>query len=929
MNESREQQLQSILHGYLQTIDRGEKPDRQAILDAHPDLRDELAAYFADASKLEAMAKSLKTASFSPANRAQPAFKAPTPAELADKFPHFELVELLGQGGMGAVYKAKQKGLDRFVALKILPPDAGRDASFAERFLREARALAKLSHPNIVGVHDVGQTADGLCYFVMEFIDGVNLRQAMGAGSMTPKEALAIVPQICDALQFAHDEGIVHRDIKPENVLLDKKGRVKIADFGLAKLLGSSDLDASLTGTHQVMGTLRYMAPEQMEGSKTIDHRADIYSLGVVFYELLTGELPMGRFAPPSKKVQIDVRLDEVVLRALEKEPEQRWQHANEVKTEIQEIEHSATTKREAATPSPRGRVSKHGRKILIALALGLLAIGILTWQIALRIERPLEKWPAVTLQAYVPSALEEKEARKQQLEWAEKLRIRVETKSPTGIAMVLIPPAGETLPKPYMLGKYEVTQEEWQAVMGYNPSFFQNPGIFQKGRDAVRGMDTSRFPVEQVSWFECVEYCNKLSEKEGLEPYYELTAPKRSDQRVLEAEVKILGGNGYHIPTAAEWEHGGRAGTKTKFHFGDESEDLPEHAWIMQRRPQNVGELKPNAFGLFDTHGNVAEWNEEIGKNASGAPQAVHRGDYWGSGSAFPTSLPGGVDPTACRSSTGLRLARGLSGDVPAPPVYLPATPEEKEAKKLQSDWAVKLKMQAETMSPIGIAMVLIPPAGEALPKPYLLGKYEVTQWQWEAVMGNNPSNFKTGSREVGGLDTIWFPVDNVSWFDSVEYCNKLSEKEGLKPYYELTVSKRSGPAIRKAVVKIIGGNGYHIPTDAEWEHGCRAGSKAYYHFGSKDEDLGDFAWYEKNSDKRMHGVGEKKPNAFGLFDMHGNVGEWNEEMLTNATGAPERVIRGGDWVNSAGNCAASFRIRLLPTDGGNACGLRLARVP
>jgi hypothetical protein len=138
-------------------------------------------------------------------------------------------------------------------------------------------------------------------------------------------------------LQYAHDAGVVHRDIKPENILLDRRGQVKIADFGLAKLLGT-DADVSLTHTHQVMGTLRYMAPEQMEGTHHVDHRADIYSLGVLFYELLTGELPIGRFAPPSKKVHIDVRLDEVVLRALEKEPELRYQQVSEVKTGMEAI---------------------------------------------------------------------------------------------------------------------------------------------------------------------------------------------------------------------------------------------------------------------------------------------------------------------------------------------------------------------------------------------------------------------------------------------------------------------------------------------------------------------------------------------------------------------------------------------------------------
>ena len=238
---------------------------------------------------------------------------------------------------MGAVYKARQPGLDRLVALKILPPEIAREPSFAERFTREARALARLSHSNIVTIHDSGQ-AGGFFYLVMEYVAGVNLREAILNGKLTAKEALLIVPQICDALQYAHDEGVVHRDIKPENVLIDGKGQVKVADFGLAKLLENGSEAAALTGAYQVMGTPRYMAPEQMEGAHDVDHRADIYSLGVVFYELLTGELPLGRFAPPSEKARIDARLDEVVLRTLEKEPGRRYQNASEIKTDVELI---------------------------------------------------------------------------------------------------------------------------------------------------------------------------------------------------------------------------------------------------------------------------------------------------------------------------------------------------------------------------------------------------------------------------------------------------------------------------------------------------------------------------------------------------------------------------------------------------------------
>jgi serine/threonine protein kinase len=261
-------------------------------------------------------------------------FTPPTPQELGKLFPNLEVQALIGSGGMGAVYRARQPELDRVVAVKILPQVAEHAEAYEQRFIREARAMAKLNHPNIVTVFDFGKS-QGLFYFVMEYVDGITLREAINGGRLTAQDTLAIVSQLCDSLQFAHEEGIVHRDIKPENILIDQRGRVKVADFGLAKLVGSDSTNENLTGTQQVMGTMRYMAPEQMSATKTVDHRADIYSLGVVFYELLTGELPLGWFAPPSKKVAVDVRLDEVVLRTLESEPDRRYQQARELKTAV------------------------------------------------------------------------------------------------------------------------------------------------------------------------------------------------------------------------------------------------------------------------------------------------------------------------------------------------------------------------------------------------------------------------------------------------------------------------------------------------------------------------------------------------------------------------------------------------------------------
>jgi tRNA A-37 threonylcarbamoyl transferase component Bud32 len=307
----------------------------------------------------------------------------PSVAEIASLFPQLEIIELLGRGGMGAVYKARQPHLDRLVALKILlrrrqNPD--QDNAFAERFAREARALAKLSHPNIVAVYDYGQ-AGSYSFLLMEYVNGPNLRQLLQRGKMAPEEALVIVPKICEALQFAHLHGVVHRDIKPENILLDNQGQVKIGDFGIAKM-ADVPAQAGLTQDQQVIGTPHYMAPEQVEKPQTVDHRADIYSLGVVFYEMLTGELPLGKFAPPSQKSGGDPRLDSVVLHTLEKEPARRYQQASQVKTDVETIAASpAQEKAQAPIPQPTraepGKTRAKATRWKKILLLGGLALVI------------------------------------------------------------------------------------------------------------------------------------------------------------------------------------------------------------------------------------------------------------------------------------------------------------------------------------------------------------------------------------------------------------------------------------------------------------------------------------------------------------------------------------------------------------------------
>jgi uncharacterized protein YndB with AHSA1/START domain/tRNA A-37 threonylcarbamoyl transferase component Bud32 len=249
-------------------------------------------------------------------------FNPPSPQELSARLPNLEVLEILGQGGMGVVYKGRQTLLERNVAIKVVRPDLLTNPESQQRFLAEARTLAKMEHPYIVTVYDFGKAGD-LYYLVMQHVDGVNLRTKIKEKNLTERDVLDFVPQIGEALQHAHDSGIVHRDVKPENVLVDNRNRVRLVDFGLAKVFGAGVVDNS---DDRVTGTIGYMAPEQITMPDKVDHRADIYSTGVLSYEMLTGKLPRGEFGPPSSKASTDPRFDPIVLKAMERDRERRYQ---------------------------------------------------------------------------------------------------------------------------------------------------------------------------------------------------------------------------------------------------------------------------------------------------------------------------------------------------------------------------------------------------------------------------------------------------------------------------------------------------------------------------------------------------------------------------------------------------------------------------
>lgn len=290
----------------------------------------------------------------------------PLPEELTMMMPfgRYSVQVRVGQGGMGAVYRGTQLSLGRPVAIKVLRVSDGYDFAFEDRFRREARAMAALNHPNIVAIYDYGHLGTEFLYFVMEFVDGTDLGEIMRLGRMTPELALQVLPQICAGLEYAHSKGIVHRDIKPANIMLTRQGEVKITDFGLAKDVARSPSVA--TDTHMVMGTPEYAAPEQFNAHREVDHRADIYALGVMMYQMLTGTLPRGAWQPPSTlRPGIEPQLDAVVIRALMPDRQHRFQSVGDLRRALEAALAPVPTQ-PASPPIQQPPLTKTARVLLL-----------------------------------------------------------------------------------------------------------------------------------------------------------------------------------------------------------------------------------------------------------------------------------------------------------------------------------------------------------------------------------------------------------------------------------------------------------------------------------------------------------------------------------------------------------------------------------
>ena len=577
-------------------------------------------------------------------------WQPPAAEELQKLLPQYEITMLLGRGGMGAVYRGRQISLDRPVAIKIISNVLDEaDASYGERFKNEARAMAKLNHPGIVAVHDYGETSNGILYIVMEYIEGTDVARMIAKQKRLHTEhAMAITAHVCDALAYAHERGIIHRDIKPANIMVSNDGVVKVADFGLAKMTQSGE--SGLTQSGMAMGTLHYMAPESLMLGSAADHRADIYAVGVMLYQMLTGKVPHGMFELPSMQIPgLDPRYDAIIAQAMREDRDIRYQSVRELRQGLDNILTQPVTRVDpqatqapAAMPSemrqqrtagqpyrpPQSQVVMHlppkKRSPLPWVAVIVVVIGLAAWLVmgksktgpdAAVQEPPVSADAGSSINTTVTSASISGSSTPHHFS-ATKDQPFINT---LGMKFVRVP-GTEVL-----FGIHEVRYKDYAAYA------LENPGMDGPWKNqTVDGFKITErhedHPVVKVSWQDAQKFCAWLSKKEGKS--YRLPTDEewsvaiglgRKEKHANDMMPEMLNGK-----ETTEFPWGGDFPPKTQDKAGNYSD-----ASRKAKAPRGDGQyledyddgfpttapvmsFKPNQFGLYDMGGNVWEWCED-----------------------------------------------------------------------------------------------------------------------------------------------------------------------------------------------------------------------------------------------------------------------------------------------------------------------------
>ena len=844
--------------------------------------------------------------------------------------PQYEILGILGRGGMGAVYKAKQAKLDRIVAIKVLPETFSRgedELNFAKRFEQEARAMAKLDHPAILSVYDYGETAGGQLYFVMEFVDGMDIHQylKLHGGKLPAEHALSICAHVLDALEYAHSQGIVHRDIKPANILLNREGRVKIADFGLAKRFGDhADADApALTMSNVAVGTPDFVAPEALDSDRVPDHRADLYAVGVMLYQMLTGKLPRGNYQLPSElNPGLDPRFDEIVSKAMAANPDCRYASAGAVRADLDLVLSGPLARVEAGEPSgPLEAVvpvttSLRGKKapkksstmpLIVGLGAAALVIAGLAVILAGKRGEP-ESLPATLPEVIVKKSPEPP--------------VKVATPAP-------VAPADKT-PEP--LAKAEPPKAEPKPEVATAPPV----AMVEKKAEAAAAKPESppmSAPVAPTA--------DPLANLPGLQTRLNGYLTARQTQltdlatkygRGLDSRLNQAADAGDLKLTAAYDEEKARVAALVA------SLAVPvtdPRAAVSQSvaLPELPGDAPETLVTLRQT------WTSESGKILAALDATLQQ-----SLQVLEVELTKARDLEKARAVMAYRESLGeASSNVTSvgqaegrPALRLP--PQAAGAAALQpSPDLARATKDAPFENTLGMKFVPVP--GTEV----LFCIHEVRYKDYEAYAAEN-----------SGIDGAWkgqtidgyaiteragdHPVVQVSWEDARKFCEWLSKKEGMT--YRMPNDEEWSAAVglgrkerrsKNDTPQSLSGKVDDLfPWGTEWPPPSGAGN--YSDLSSKLKTTrADASFLEGYDDgyPTTAPVMSFAPNEFGLHDMGGNMWEWCADWASNEQKA--RVLRGGAWSNGGrdGGLLSSTRLRYTPGHRAFHFGFRVVVAP
>ena len=757
-------------------------------------------------------------------------------------FERYQIQREIGRGSMGIVYEAQDTRLDRRIALKVLRADLVATETFVRRFLKEAKAAARLSHPNIVSIYDTDEE-HGTIYIAMELLAGEPLDKLIKRKKFTEKEIVHLAVQTARVLDYAHANGIIHRDIKPGNIIVDPNGRIKITDFGVARIEDPSAPQQTVIG--EVLGTPAYMSPEQALG-KSVDGRTDIFSLGVVLYELCTGMRPFrgdtlsailmaiiheDPSEPRMINAAISPELARVIMKCMSKAAEDRFQTGKALADALEKL---VQREEPVARAEPSTKKSPMRLGLLFATILLLLAIGgglsyhFLTQRIKAIEERstagtmaPLQE-QAKTAPGTKPEKGPDLDEARRKIDELEKTLAEVHSKQIEA----------DKRAKEAEEAKRKVEEVEKKKAEADKRS--------RELEDAKRKAEELERQKAEAH-IKQAEADNRAKAMEDAKRKAEELEGQKAKARIKQAEADNR---------AKEMENAKRKAEEL------ERQKAPAAAKQQEASPFSMNaigmEFVPIPAGKFIMGSPV----DESGRYPNEGPQhevQITRAFYMGKFEVKVSEFREFVRATGYRT----------------------------EAEVKGYAWVLR------SSKPIG-------------------GHMQTMSSVWEKQAGLYWDNPGFSQKEN-------HPVTCLSWNDVTEFANWLSKKTG---------------------------HSYRLPTEAEWEYACRAGTKSGYGFGSDANELEKYAWHLRNSERETHPVGQKIPNAWGLYDMHGNAREWCQDWYGEyaagsvidpvgpAIGAA-RLQRGGSWGAVAKDLRCAERSKSEPSRANNRLGFRLVRLP